>query len=62
MPNWWLPWAERIALALADLWARSRPGTGPAAGDGGSTVLPERPDARSDVPDAPPAPRAKPTP
>jgi hypothetical protein len=25
MPNWWLRWAERISLALAELWLRSRP-------------------------------------
>jgi len=25
MPNWWLPWAERIARVLAEAWLRSRP-------------------------------------
>ena len=31
MPNWWLPWAERIAVTLAEWWLRSRPGV-PGAG------------------------------
>jgi hypothetical protein len=29
MPNWWLPWAERIARVLAEAWLRSQPSRGP---------------------------------
>jgi hypothetical protein len=43
MPNWWLQWAERIALVLAEWWMRS-------GADGASA--PPAPD--EPVPKAPP--------
>ena len=56
MPNWWMQWAERIALVLAELWARSR-----AAGTGPRAVPPDHPvNSSPDAPDAPPAPDANP--
>ena len=40
MSQWWLIWAQRIAVVLAEVWTRSRPTPGgggapppPAAGD-----------------------------
>jgi hypothetical protein len=45
MPNWWLPWAERIARVLAEAWLRTRPAGGnetapPAANPTASGVPP----------------------
>jgi hypothetical protein len=47
MPNWWLPWAERIARVLAEVWLQSRP-----AGGGGPA--PPHPPGADPAPDAPP--------
>jgi hypothetical protein len=56
MPNWWMQWAERIALVLAELWTRSS-----AAGTGPGAAPADRPASSSpDAPDAPPAPDANP--
>lgn len=46
MPNWWQPWAERIARILAEQWGRS-------AGSGAS-----EPESRPEpaAPSTPPAP------
>jgi hypothetical protein len=38
MSNWWLQWAERIALLLAEWWLRARPN-----GGGQDTAPEERP-------------------
>ena len=40
MPNWWLQWAERIAVILAEWWLRSRAG---GAGEGPGTLPGDRP-------------------
>ncbi len=32
MPNWWLPWAERIARVLAEAWLRAQAARGPDPG------------------------------
>lgn len=60
MPNWWTAWAERIALALTELWTRSRSEVGEATGetDVAPTTVPEPtlPDTGTDIPTAPDAP------
>jgi hypothetical protein len=54
MPTWWLQWAERIALALAEWWLRSRPGR---AGDGAGLPPADRPAGPDvDVTARPPSP------
>ena len=55
MPNWWMQWAERIALVLAELWTRSR--SDDAGGAGPGAAPPDHPANPSpDAPDAPPPP------
>ena len=46
MSNWWLHWAERIALILAERWLRARPT------DGDSDAAPKDRPAES-APDTP---------
>ncbi len=52
MSNWWLQWAERIALVLAEWWMRSKSGEGEAP-----DAVPPAPHAEPDQ-DAPPGPGA----
>lgn len=38
MSNWWTQWAQRIALILADVWARSRAEDAKGRGAGGAAA------------------------
>lgn len=48
MLNWWLYWAERLAVVLAEVWLRAK------SGAGGSPAAPPPDGAPTPVPGAPP--------
>lgn len=61
MSNWWVQWAEQIASALAERWARTRTdgvgdrGAGteqrdPAPADGTANALPDAPEPSAPEP------------
>ncbi len=54
MSHWWLKWAERIAVVLAELWIRSKSGsTGPAGDDANTRAEPQEPSTNPNPTDAP---------
>lgn len=52
MSDWWMKWAGRIALVLAELWARSQPASDGASGDERESSPQDR-SAKPGTPDTP---------